>query len=89
VRRALAWLAGQDERIVSQRDIHNGPLGRHGKAEHAAELAQQLVDAGALRRAGPSDPTGGRPAGPRFEINPRLRQFGRADDVDALVRSGI
>jgi len=76
-RRALAWLSRQEEHIVSQRDIHHGPLGGHVKVEKAATLAEALVDAGALRPViggeEPPSPKGGRPKGPRYEINPHLR----------------
>jgi hypothetical protein len=83
VRRALAWLAKQDAGEVSQRHLQRGPLNYRGLAPDAAELAQSLVAIGALRPILALDdpapnPKGGRPPGPRYEINPRLRQLGRS-----------
>lgn len=75
VRRALAWLAKQDTALVSQRDLHRGPLNKRGTASDAGELAQTLVRIGAMRlvdAAEASSPKGGRPKGPRYEINPHL-----------------
>lgn len=74
VRRALVWLARRDEETVSQRDLQRGPLAGRGTAEKASQLAQALVEAGALRRTedeGRARP--GRPAGPTYAINPNLR----------------
>lgn len=81
LRRTLKWLAEQladGVYRVSQRDILNGPLGKNGKADMAAKLAGQAVECGALRPVATVDespnPKGGRPPGPRYEINPRLRE---------------
>ena len=82
-RRANAWLADrlrEGVTEVSQRDIHVGPLGGHGKSDGAARLCEQLVSAGALRAALDDErpnPKGGRPRGPCYEINPRLRRSDR------------
>jgi hypothetical protein len=93
LRRSLAWLSRQEQPVVSQHDIHVGPLGGHGKAEQAASLAEQLMDVGALRPAtigevAPS-PKGGRPRGPQYEINPQLRELGRSDGVRESTTTGI
>lgn len=78
LRRTLKWLAHFDGDEVSHRDIHNGPLGKNGKAERAAELAGKAVEMGALRLVPPSGEApsakGGRPRGPRYQINPQLRE---------------
>lgn len=76
LRRAQKWLARQDESIVSRRDLHYGLLGGHVKVDAAAELIDELVDHRALRKIDDSEgpgPKGGRPRGPRYEINPYLR----------------
>jgi Protein of unknown function (DUF3987) len=81
-RRALRWLGEHDEPSVSVRDLQRGPLSNGGSAKDAKALAARLEELGALRRL--DDTTGalvelgkgkraGRPAGPRFEINPHLR----------------
>ncbi|MGN6867074.1 MAG: YfjI family protein [Solirubrobacteraceae bacterium] len=82
VRRAMAWLSRQladGVTIVSQKDILDGPLGKNSTAADARNLAQKLVDARALRPAAaieePPNPKGGRPKGPRYEINPHLRDL--------------
>jgi len=79
VRRAMAWLSRQlatGVTIVSQRDILNGPLGKNATSPDAASLAGKLMEAHALRPAQPPppNPKGGAPPGPRFEINPHLRE---------------
>jgi hypothetical protein len=74
VRRAQSWLGRHDETTISQCDLQRGPLGGHGTARQAEELAQTLVEAGALRKVDEAavSPTG-RPPGPRYAINPNLQ----------------
>lgn len=73
-RRALGWLSRRAEETVSQRDLQRGPLGGRGTAEKAHDLAQALVEAGALRRVeDDGGPRPGRPSGPAYKVNPHLR----------------
>jgi replicative DNA helicase len=60
--------------VVSQRQLHRGPLGSRGTAERAARLAHALVELGALR----PNPRGeerapNHPGGPSYAVNPNLR----------------
>lgn len=76
LRRALAWLSRREDNLVSQRDIHHGFLGGHGKVSRAQELIEKLLAQHALRpQVGEKipGPKGGRPKGPRYEINPHRR----------------
>jgi replicative DNA helicase len=74
-RHALRWLERQDERIVTVRDLHRGPLNARGPVDHARELADRLVALGALRPAPPSlgAPRPGQPPSPGYLVHPQLR----------------
>jgi hypothetical protein len=73
-RRARLWLERHHEPTVSLRDLHRGPLNSRGSVEQVQKLAQRMVELGALRELDvePPGPAGGRPPGPRYQINPRL-----------------
>lgn len=75
VRKAIRWLSRWDEVLVTQRDIHRGPLGARGTTDEAAELVDALIEADALRPVyiEPSS-AGGRPS-PSYAINPHLRRL--------------
>lgn len=72
LRKSLRWLSRWDEVVVTQRDIHRGPLNSKGPAEDAAELAALLVEVDALRPVY-IEPSRGRPS-PTYAINPHLRR---------------
>lgn len=78
IHRARKWLGRRQESTLSQRDLQRGSLGNQGTAEQAQELADALIAIGALRRL-PSDdtPRPGRPASPRYAINPHLQSAPR------------
>jgi Protein of unknown function (DUF3987) len=73
-RNAVDWLRRNGAEVVSQRDLHRGPLGGRATAEKASSLALALVELGALRpQVDVKGPTPGRNPSPSFVVNPNLR----------------
>jgi len=86
MRRVLRWLGDHPDDVVTQRDLHRGPLNGRGSADKAKALAEELTSLGALRPAAEESPSaGGRPASPAYEINPCLRPAPRAHDRTTVM----
>jgi hypothetical protein len=77
VRRALVWFKDRARRgkatsTVTQHELHNGPMNKHGKAEEAAALAERLVMLGILKPVAVIRKPTGRPQSPAYAVHPAV-----------------
>ena len=68
----LDWISRTNQAQFSRRDAHQAARGRFRKATDLEPALALLEEHGWLRRvdADPAGPKGGRPASPRFLVNP-------------------
>jgi hypothetical protein len=82
--KALQWLTGRSH--VTVRDLHRGPMGARGTSEDAAQLADALVEHGALRLVVPDhEASRGRPPSPAYEVHPDFMRHADNADTNRLV----
>ncbi len=76
----LKWIRRHEKKEFTQREVHQHGKRRFKKADDVGSALFKLQERGYIRpltvqRAGP-----GRPQSPKFEVNPRLFESGRAKD---------